>query len=351
MRRVIADVSLQASAKRKYLAFVTVIMLSVVATIAAAQVTGEVTPEDAEELLRYLQTYAVPRWWLVFAAMCVAPWLLAFIGLGGSNRSAAITGYGPQPADHLRKVSILGSKYNLEVYTCKVMNEKSWTETTYETTTTVGGNWSGSGYWQTSMSPYTQVSTTSTSTKKDQVRVRYPDRTRGSWEFTNMNFVVEPGDIISLVARKVGNQHECLLAYNHDSTQFLSFSLLHTHAISGRLTWIVLTLIGALGASWGWSAAILEVIKDYVPQLGLPADVPATPMDTSVWIAAFLAGSIVASIPLFICGALLPKIRTMIFKTTIMPGVKYFLQSITAEVRHSFPLEWQGQQGRVAPAG
>jgi len=347
MRRSIAGVSIQSGTQKKYAVLVIAILLSCVATIAAAQVTGDVTPEDAEELLQYLRTFAVPRWWMTFAAMCIAPWLLALIGLGSRNSSAAISGKGPQMTDHLRSVSILGSKYDLDVYTCNVMSEKSWTETTVETTTTVGGNWTPSGSWQTPMSPSTHVSVSSTSVKKDQVRVRYPDRTRGTWEFTNVNFVVAPGDIISLVARRVGDQHECLLGYNHDSGQFLSFNLLHTHAISGKLTWLVVAVLGALGASWGWSAAILAVINDYGPQLGLPAGVPATPMDTTLWITAFVIGSVVASLPLLVCSLLLPRIRTMIFKPTVMPGVKHFLQVATTDARKSFPPEWEG---RVAPA-
>jgi hypothetical protein len=348
MRHSITDVSIQSSTQKKYPMLVLAILLSGIATVAVAQVTGDVSPEDAEELIRYLQTFAVPRWWMTFAAMCIAPWLLALTGLGTTNRSAAISGKGPQLADHLRSVSILGSKYDLDVYTCHVMSEKSWTETTVETTTTtVGGNWTPSGSWQTPMSPSTHVSVSSTSVNKDQVRVRYPDRTRGTWEFTNMNFVVAPGDIISLVARKVGGQHECLLAYNHDSSQFVGCNLRHAHAIYGKLTWLVVTVLGALGASWGWTAAILEVINDYGPQLGLPAGTPATPMDTTLWITAFVIGSVVASVPLYICGQLLPRIRTKIFKTTVVPGVKHFLQVTTPDARKSFPLEWEG---RVAPA-
>jgi hypothetical protein len=347
MRHIITDVLIQSNTQKKHSMLAIAIVLAGVATIAAAQVTGDATPEEAEELIRYLQTFAVPRWWLTFAAMCIAPWLLALTGLGTTNRSAVISGKGPQLADHLRNVSILGSKYDLDVYTCSVMSEKGWTETTVETTTTVGSNWTPSGSWQTPMSPSTHVSVSSTSIKKDQVRVRYPDRTRGTWEFTNINFVVAPGDIISLVARKVGDQHECLLAYNHESSQFLGLNLRHAHAISGRLSWLVVTVLGALGASWGWTAAVLEVINDYGPQLGLPAGTPATPMDTTLWITAFVIASVVASVPLYICGQLLPRIRTMIFKTTVMPGVKHFLQVTTTDARKSFPLEWEG---RVSPA-
>jgi hypothetical protein len=342
--------SIRSGTQKTYPVLLIAVVFSSVATIAAAQVTGDVTPEDAEELIRYLKEFAVPRWWMTFAAMCVAPWLLAFTGLGTRSSSPVPTGKGPQLADHLRKVSILGSRYDLDVYTCSVMSEKSWTETitTVDTTTTsIGGNYTPSGSWQTPMSPSTTVSVTSSSIQKDLVRVRYPDRTRDTWEFTNMNFVVAPGDIIALVARKVGKQYECLLAYNQESGQFRSFNLRRTHAISGRLSWIVVTVVGALGASWGWSAAILELINDVGPQLGLPAGTPATPMDKTLWITAFVIASIVASVPLYICGQLLPRIRTMIFKTTVMPGVKHFLEVATTDAKRSFPLEWEG---KVAPA-
>ncbi len=341
MGRSIAGTAIQSVKQKKYSVLVIAILLCGVATIAAAQVESEVSPEDAEVLVGYLKEFAVPRWWLAFAAMFIAPWVIALTGLPRFG-SAAISGKGPQMADHLRKVRILGSKYELDVYTGNVMSEKSWTVTTVDTTTTVGSTYSPSGSYY---SPTADVSVTTTSVKYDQVRVGYPDRTRGSWEFANMTFVVAPGDIISVVARKVGESAECLLAYNHTSTQFVICNLRHAHAISRKLTWLILTVMGALGAAWGWSATIVEFVTDS----GInTAGLPITPMGTTMWITAFVIGYVVAGVPLLVASLMIPRVRTRIFKATVMPGVKHFLQGITAEARSSFPLEWEG---RVAPAG
>ncbi|MES2626829.1 MAG: hypothetical protein V4628_16200, partial [Pseudomonadota bacterium] len=327
MRRSTAGISNQFYQHGKYPAVVIALLLACIATIAAAQGAdpdfSNLDDDGVAVMMQYLQTYAFPRWWLTFAAMCIAPWLLAFSGLGSRHGGAAISGRGPQMADHLRRVSILGSKYMLDVYTGNVMSEKSWTETTVETTTTttVGGDWTSTGFWQTSMSPSTHVSVSTTTINKDQVRVRYPDNSRGSWEFTNSNFIVAPNDVISLVARRVGGQLECLIGYNHDSGQFVSFNLLHAHAIAGKLTWFVVIVLGALGASWGWSTAIVAFVNDVLPNSGLPA----TPMGLTMWITAFVIAAVVALVPLLIVGGLLPRIRTMIFKNSVMPGVKHFL--------------------------
>ncbi len=351
MHSSIAGLSLQLVKQKKYMVSMIAILLAGVATIAMAQEAdlGFFSMTDAEwdEVKRYLRTFAYPRWGLAFAAMCIVPWLLALIGLP-ARYGAAISGKGPQMADHLRKVSILGSRYALNIYTGRVMSEKSWTETTIDTTTTttVGGNWTSTGFWHDSMSSSTQVSVTTTTVQRDQVRIGYPDKSRGSWEFYNSDLIVAPGDITSLIARRVGDQLECVIGYNHDSRQFVTFNLLHTHAISGKLTWLVATVLGALGFSWGWSATMLEVIKDYGPQLGLPADFSATPMSTGIWITAFVIGAVVALVPLLIVAVLLPRIRTMIFKKNVMPGIRHFLEITTTEARTSFPLEWEG---RVAP--
>lgn len=278
------------------------------------------------EMIKYLSMEAVPRWWLTFAAMFAAALLVAVFGPGRGRPKQGAAGdeKGPQLPPSLRSVHVLGKTYALDTYSGQVTDEKTWSETDVHVSHTVSGPGTPESSWPTT----SQVSVTTTTTKKDRVWLRYPDGGEGAWHFTNGQLAVARGQLVSLVTRgtKQGN-HDCLIGYNHNSGQFDTFNFRAAHAIPQLWTWLGATAVGTLGAAWGWTAAIESFMAQFAPGM------PATPMDTYVWIVAFCAAAIVALVPYFVALLAIPGIRTLQFRTRYLPGIRQFLQSSTPELR------------------
>jgi hypothetical protein len=271
-------------------------------------------------VIAYLKAIAVPRWWVTLAGMGASTFVLAALGVGSRSRPASATeSQGPQLPDDVRRVSVLGARYDLDAFTGTVLSEKSWTETT-TTTTVTGGQWQASG----SYAPWSQpgsVSVTTTTTRKDDIILRHRDGSASAWHFTNSDLIVAPGETVTFLARttKAGSR-DCLVACNRDTGQVTTFGFAGAHSIPGFVAWLAAVAVGAVGFVWGWQAAMQAFVAQALPGM------PASPAGLYIWGVMAVCAGVIGMVPLVMAGTVIPALRTASFNRRYLPGIIAFLQ-------------------------
>lgn len=267
-------------------------------------------------VISYLRSVAVPRWWLTFAGMCLSTAGLAALGVGSRSRPASAgPGQGPQLPVDLRVVSVLGARYEIDVFSGTVLSEKTWIETRTEPTY-VGGQWQQAGPLSAPWGQPGYVVLTTKTTRKDNIVLRHPDGTHSAWHFTNTDLIVAQGQTVTLLARTTrSGACDCLVGYNDDTRQLSIVSFVGAHSIAGLTSWLAAIAIGAAGFVWGWQAAIQSFMGQAAP------GVSASPPGLYIWGVMAGCAAVVALVPLVVAQLIVPALRTAIFKRRYLPGI------------------------------
>lgn len=300
--------------------------LFLLAWLVHAQGVPAAGPPDSGDgvaaVMAHLKVSAVPRWWLTLAVMCVVTAVLATLRVGSrSQPGSASDGKSQQLPPDLRSVAVLGARYSLDVFQGKVLSEKTWTETTTRTEFT-GGQWQTPGLVYPPWAAPGHVSMSTATTRKDQVMLRYADGSAGAWSFTNSKLAVAPDQVISLIARRTQpGDYDCLMGYNHETRQLLTFNFGGVHSIASLASWLGATAAGAAGLVWGWQAGMQSYMSQAMP------GTPASPPGLFLWAVMAGCAAVIAIVPLTIARIVVPWLRTAVFKRRYLPGIRRFLQS------------------------
>jgi hypothetical protein len=194
---------------------------------------------------------AVP-WWLV---------TIAVMGLVAWYRVSRPVNYPIAPApsgatvglpESLRVVEVPGCRYALEADAGQVVDEKTWTETTYSTYTTQGS------VQQVGDSLYVfpgRQQMIATTVQKDRFWLRDAAGRESAWVISGGVFTARVGHVVSRVGTRNADTVEFIVACNHSTGHCVVFNgtVGRYHGAPTRRAWIITTLLGTLG--WivgGW---------------------------------------------------------------------------------------------------
>jgi len=198
---------------------------------------------------------AVPYWIVTLIGMAMLPRLvMKFRGqLTSSNPPGPEGSMDPSKLpESLRAFQVLGARYELETQSGLVIEEKTWSETYVNVSTTPGSTQGvGNEAYYTPGSTYTS----STAVQKDRVWVRTLDGHETAWTFTGGTFPTRQGHVITGIFRRLSNGSSAFfMAYNHTTGQLQMFDAAdQVDKVRKFLPWVVTTVLGTAGFIFGAS--------------------------------------------------------------------------------------------------
>ena len=302
--------------------------------LAATAVHGQLveptfTAEDDALITPLVVQYARLALYVGVPAMLGAIVALALLGVGSRGaESSAGAGFGPQLPVELRSVNVLGARYDLDTYSGIVTAEKTVVDQTTTTTVQVQGGTYGYGYM-----PWSTTSTTTT-TRTNIVWLRYPDGSEGVWSFTNNDFHVAVGQVVSLVTRRnKKGKHECVLAYNHSGGQTERFSLLGIHRL-GMISWLAATAAGVAVLMWVVPQFVAAAMNTLGPDHAWTRLMQSSTL--SYLTPVTVISAVVALVAYLVALAVFVQLRERMFRARHQPGIRAFLQASTGTLKQQF---------------
>jgi len=155
--------------------------------------------------------------------------------------------------ESLRVVQVAGCRYALEIDSGAVVDEKTWTETTYSTYTTPGSVQQFGD--QLYVYPGQQHAFAST-VQKDRFWLRDAAGHETAWVISGGVLNARVGHVLSRVGTRDGETVNFIVACNHTTSQCVVFNgtVGRYHGAPTRRAWLITTLVGTLG--WvigGWN--------------------------------------------------------------------------------------------------
>jgi hypothetical protein len=193
-------------------------------------------------------------WLLTIVAMAfVSNWMAGGDRPFVPSARPATAGDPAQLPDPLRVLQVLDRKYEVELMSGLVVEEKTWAET-YTTTRATGGDTYTVGD-QMVTNPV-QYQTSSSTVQKDRVWLKDLTGHESAWVFSGGVLDSRPGHILSRIGwRASPDRVEFLIAYNHTTGQFATFpAIREANASMRRGPFWAVTLVGTVGfLSAGWN--------------------------------------------------------------------------------------------------
>jgi hypothetical protein len=261
-------------------------------------------------------------------AMLVMPWLLirtedrapgaSASGMEGADDLAALP-------DALRIVAVPRLRYAVKLESGVVVDEKTWSETRVDVSTS-GGQvhaQSGTAYSAPSIQVTpVEVHARSTVTQKDRIWMRTADGRELAWTFSGDHLLTRRSQVISILT--LSGHHDqppALLAYNHTTQKLTTLgrrALNELHALPAARLWLATTVVGIIG-----SCLVMYLA-------GKRSLSPAGVLLPAVVIAV-LVGLYVGIIKLIYAAR-----RDRQFNQKYLPAYRRFLEQITPELLKRF---------------
>ena len=271
--------------------------------------------------------------------MLIVPWW--FAGRGDQSRMATAVGAAAAAdplalPEKLQVVKVPRLEYPVELEFGQVIDEKTWSETHINVSTsggqvnvTSGPTLGASNHISTSVhTTPVQVHTTSTVIQKDRVWFRNLNHEQSVQTFSGGDFLMRQGQVISFLRLPLpGDNQRTLLAYNHATgrSKIFDSTLDYAHKLKGLPLWGIMMGIAALGGFVS-RMILLHAIASRV-------DVKNVNVAFVVWLAAAAALSLiyVGIIKLVYSGR-----RNRVFNRQYLPACLQFFGQITPELNQHF---------------
>ncbi len=218
------------------------------------QKIAEITPEGREAAAAPARAKRGLRFGLTLLATAMAAPFMLWAGKRLRKRA-------PRPAgedaldpcalpDDLRTINLLGKAYEVDLDAGRVIDERTWTETTSSIQYSTGSQYTvGNATYYTPGSPYVVTTTT----RKDRIFIQTPDGRQYAWMCTDVSFETLKGHVVSRIAPLEGTPGAdgYLILCNQTTGQVLELpGVNRLHRMRKLILWLVTAAIAAAGTWW-----------------------------------------------------------------------------------------------------